>query len=83
LLFCSLLAALPLLLVTGLLLGRLFAAVAPSPEGASAPPLGLFLLSGVVEAVLRLLLVGLGASILSDFYRRIMASRQKEGSASR
>jgi hypothetical protein len=75
----SLLAVLPLLLLTGLLLGRVMtAAHVDAAEALSAGPmLGLFLLSGVVEALLRLLLVALSATILADFYRRLLAARKQ------
>jgi hypothetical protein len=36
------------------------------------PPLGLFLLDGVLDVMLSFLLVALGATVLADFYRRLV-----------
>jgi amino acid transporter len=71
------LVLMPIVIAVGLLLKHLLAAVhLDSAEGLPAqPPLGLFLLSGVVEVVLDFLFVALVASILSEFYRRIVLRR--------
>ncbi len=71
------LVLMPIVVAVGLLLKRLLAVVRlDSAEGLLAqPPLGLFLLSGVLEVVLDFLFVALVASILSEFYRRIVLRR--------
>jgi hypothetical protein len=70
----SFLVVMPIIIVIALLLGQLLAAahLGPPRELAANPPLGVFLLSGVLETVLRLVLVALGASVLAEFYRRIV-----------
>jgi hypothetical protein len=82
LLLASVAAALPIVLATGVLLGQLLAAVHLDAADALSgdPPLGFVLLSGVMEVVLRLILMALGASILSDFYRRILWQRKESAS---
>jgi len=79
LLLASVAAALPIVLATGVLLGQLLTAVHLDAADALGgdPPLGFVLLSGVMEVVLRLVLMALGASILSDFYRRIVWQRKE------
>lgn len=63
----------PIVFTVGLVLNRILSAAGlGSPEGLlSDPPLGFFLLAGVVDVVLRFIFVALGATILSEFYRRI------------
>jgi hypothetical protein len=79
LLAASILSALPIVLVTGVLIGQLLAAahLGPGEVLARNPPVGLLLLTGVIEVVLRLVLVALGASILSGFYRRVVLQRRE------
>lgn len=64
----------PIVFTVGLVLNRILGAAGlDSPEGLlSDPPLGFFLLAGVVDVVLRFIFVALGATILSEFYRRIL-----------
>jgi hypothetical protein len=78
LLAASVLAVAPVVLLTSILFGRLLAAahIGSLEALTQDPPLGVFLLNAVLEVVLRLLLVALGASILSDFYRRLMSRQQ-------
>ncbi len=82
LLLASVAAALPIMLAVNLLLSQLLAAAHLGPADAltSDPPLGFVLLAGVMEAVLRLVVMALGASILSDFYRRIVWQRKESAS---
>jgi hypothetical protein len=69
----SLMAAMPILLFQQLLVALLISAQLVSPDQTMAEsPVGLSLLGGVFVAVLGLVLAALGASILSEFYRRIM-----------
>jgi hypothetical protein len=69
----NLMAAMPILLIHQLLIAILVSAQLLSPDQAMADsPVGLDLLIGVVVAVLGLVLAALGASVLSEFYRRIM-----------
>ncbi|HZB93704.1 MAG TPA: hypothetical protein VE397_19805 [Stellaceae bacterium] len=79
LLLVSVAAALPVMLAEVVLIGPLLAAahLGPNEVVAPDPPLGFVLLSGVIEAVIRLLLTALGASVLSDFYRRIVLQRKE------
>ncbi len=44
----------------------------------SPPPFGLFLLGGVVETLLDFLFLALGAAVIAEFYRRIMADAGDE-----
>ena len=75
----SLLAVLPLLMTIEALLGLLLMALHVGPEMALAaqPPVGFVLLNGVVEAVSRLVLTAMSASILAEFYRRIVVRRRE------
>jgi hypothetical protein len=70
----TLMVVIPIVFTVGLVLSRIFAAAGlGSPEVLlTNPPLGSFLLAGVVDVVLRFILVALGATILSEFYRRIL-----------
>ena len=69
----NVMAMMPIVLFLNLLVSVLAGAHLVSPEElAGDPPLGLTLLEGVVTAVLSLIMAALGASILSEFYRRIM-----------
>ncbi len=47
-----------------------------SEDTAAAPPMGLFLLAGVIDTVVNFLVVALGASILVDVYRRLVLRRR-------
>jgi hypothetical protein len=64
----------PVILLVYVILNRLFAAlhITDPAELAAHPPPGLLLLGGVLEVVLTFLFVALVASILSEFYRRIV-----------
>jgi hypothetical protein len=75
----SFMAVLPFLLVLEILLGQLLLALHLGPDVALAqkPPLGFVLLNGVVESVSRLVLTAMSASILSEFYRRIVLQRRE------
>jgi hypothetical protein len=69
----NVMAMMPIVLFLNLLVSVLAGAHLVSPEElAGDPPLGLTLLEGVITAVLSLIMAALGASILSEFYRRIM-----------
>jgi hypothetical protein len=76
----NVMAVMPIVLFRELLASVLIGAKLVSPDDAAADsPLGLVLLGGVVYAVLGLLMTALGASILSEFYRRIMRAEIKGG----
>jgi hypothetical protein len=79
LLLANVVSALPVVLATGLILGQLLAAahLAAGEVVAPDPPIGLVLLTSVIEVVLRVVLVALGASILSGFYRRVVLQRKE------
>jgi hypothetical protein len=79
LLLANVVSALPVVLLTGLVLGQLLAAahLGAGEVVAPDPPIGLVLLTSVIEVVLRLVLVALGASILSGFYRRVILQRRE------
>lgn len=79
LLLANVASALPVMIVSSLILLELLAAthVAAGDIEAPDPPIGLLLLSSVIEVVLRLVLVALGASILSGFYRRVVLQRKE------
>jgi hypothetical protein len=82
LLLANVAAALPIMLAANILLTQLLGAANLSPANALTgdPPLGFVLVAGVMEAVLRLVLMALGASILADFYRRILWQRKESAS---
>jgi hypothetical protein len=79
---CGALAGLPLVLSVVIVLGAVFSAL-DMPWGdlqpdnpALAPPMGLFLLAGVIDTVVNFLIVALGASILADCYRRLVLAQE-------
>jgi hypothetical protein len=79
---CGLLAGLPLILSVVVILGAVFSALdmqlgdLQPDDPAHAPPMGLFLLAGVIDTVANFLIVALGASILVDVYRRLVLARE-------
>ena len=79
---CGLLAGLPLVLAVVVVLGAVFSALdlqlsdLQSGDAALTPPMGLFLLEGVIDTVVNFLIVALGASILVDVYRRLVLARE-------
>jgi hypothetical protein len=79
---CGLLAGLPLVLSAVVILGAVFSALdmqlsdLQSDDPALAPPIGLFLLEGVIDTVVNFLIVALGASILVDVYRRLVLAQE-------
>ncbi len=76
LIWASLLTALPLKVVTLVLTAIVVALVAPAGTAdLSNPPMGFVILLGVIEAVSDMLLAALGASVLSGFYRELVAWR--------
>lgn len=79
LLLVSVAAALPVMCAEFVVIGPLLAAahIGANDVVAPDPPLGFVLLSGVIEAVMRLVVTALGASVLSDFYRRIVLQRKE------
>lgn len=70
----SILVTLPTKLVAFGLMAAIVALTVP-PGGEAAPPLGLIILAGVIEAVSDMLVAALGASILSGFYRELAGWR--------
>lgn len=76
LIWASLLTALPLKLVSFILTAVVVALVAPGGTADLVdPPIGFVILLGVIEAVSDMLLAALGASVLSGFYRELVAWR--------
>jgi len=79
---CGLLAGLPLVLSVVVILGAVFTALnlqlgdLQPDDPALAPPMGLFLLAGVVDTVVNFLIVALGVSILVDVYRRLVLAQE-------
>lgn len=72
----SILTALPLKIVAFGLAAIMIAAALPAgSEFVTTPPMGFVILSGVIEAVSDMLLAALGASVLSGFYRELVAWR--------
>jgi hypothetical protein len=70
LLGCGIIACAPVMLIVVLALSGISAGLHLDPP---APvPLGFFILRGVVETCTNFVVVGLGASVLSTFYRRVM-----------
>jgi hypothetical protein len=72
----------PLVLSVVIVLGAVFSALnlqisdLQSGDAALTPPMGLFLLEGVIDTVVNFLIVALGASILVDVYRRLVLARE-------
>jgi hypothetical protein len=76
LVWASVLTALPLKAATFAVITVLVAAIMPEgSEQLAAPPLGFVILIGVIETVSDMLLAALGASVLSGFYRELVAWR--------
>jgi NADH:ubiquinone oxidoreductase subunit 4 (subunit M) len=76
LVWTSLLTVLPIKIATfGLTAVAIAVALPGGSEFAGTPPLGLVILAGVIEAVSDILLAALGASVLSGFYRELVAWR--------
>ena len=72
----SMVTALPVTAMTAVLTAIVIAVALP--EGAelvTTPPLGFAILTGLIEAVSDILLVALGATLLSGFYRELVARR--------
>ena len=67
---CWLFATAPLLLGVQIAMGAVFAGFGVG--GATAPPMGLFILRGLIGTVTDFLIAALGAVVLSDVYRRLM-----------
>jgi len=79
---CGLMAGLPLVLSVVVILGAVFTALdlqlgdLQPDDPALAPPMGLYLLAGVIDTVVNFLIVALGASILVDVYRRLVLAQE-------
>lgn len=72
----SILTALPLKMAALVLTAIVFEVAMPDgPDAVAAPPAGFVILIGVIEAVSDILLAALGASVLSGFYRELVAWR--------
>ena len=71
LLGCGIIACAPAMLVVIVLLSGLSTELHLDQTGAIVP-LGFFILRGVIETCMNFLIVALGASVLSTFYRRIL-----------
>lgn len=76
----SILATLPVKIVSFGLTAILVAAALPGGVGV-APPLGLIILAGVIEAISDIVLAALGASLLSGFYRELVGWRSNGATA--
>jgi hypothetical protein len=68
---CGIVVCLPVILSVALLLSGIFAGFHMERFG-PAQPLGFFILRGVVSICTNVIIVALGASVLSSFYRRIV-----------
>ena len=68
---CGIVVCAPVILSVALLLSGIFAGLHMERFG-SALPLGFFILRGVVSICTNVIVVALGASVLSSFYRRIV-----------
>jgi hypothetical protein len=76
LVWASILTAAPLKAATFAVITILVAAIMPEgSEHPVTPPLGFVILIGVIETVSDMLLAALGASVLSGFYRELVAWR--------
>lgn len=79
---CGFMAGVPLVLSVVLILGTVFSALdlqlsdLQPDNPALAPPMGLYLLAGVIDTVVNFLIVALGASILVDVYRRLVLAQE-------
>ena len=77
---CGFLSGAPLVLVVVLVLGLVFSAldiqIGDFQNDAAAPPMGLYLLEGVIDTVVNFLVVALGASILVEAYKRLVLARE-------
>jgi RsiW-degrading membrane proteinase PrsW (M82 family) len=83
LIWASLLTALPLKVATLILTAIVVALVAPDGTADLAnPPMGFVILLGLIEAISDILLAALGASVLSGFYRELVAWRGETAPAS-
>jgi len=71
LLGCGIIACAPAMLIVIVLLSGLSTELQLDPSGAPVP-LGFFILRGVIETCMNFVIVALGASVLSTFYRRIL-----------
>lgn len=67
---CWLFATAPLLLGVQITMGAVFAAFGVG--GTTAPPMGLFILRGLIGTVADFLIAALGAVVLTDVYRRLI-----------
>ena len=78
----SIVTALPLKILAFVLTAMVLGIAMPDgPDAAVAPPVGLVILIGVIEAVSDMLLAALGASVLSGFYRELVAWRANGAAA--
>jgi hypothetical protein len=76
LVLASILTAVPVTFTAGFLTLIVIAVALPGgPESPVPPPLGFAILTGLIETAANILLVALGASLLSGFYRALMARR--------
>ena len=69
---CGFITCAPFVLFVALLLSLLLSAMHLGEGASPGPSFGLLLLRGVVDTVSNFIVVGLGAAILSGFYRRIV-----------
>jgi hypothetical protein len=81
LVWISILTALPLKVVTFGLTAIVVMVAVPGGSVSVAPPMGFVILTGVIEAVSDMLLAALGASVLSGFYRELVAWRASPAGA--
>ncbi len=71
LLGCGIITCTPMILIVVLVLSGVFQAL-HLDQNSEIPPLGFFILHGLIETCTNLIVVALGAAVLSAFYRRIM-----------
>jgi len=78
----SILNGVPVMVVFGVIASALLIAALPDdPDMATAPPMGLVIMSGVIETIADILLVALGASLLSAYYRGLVEGKPLTASA--
>ncbi|MGH7073879.1 MAG: hypothetical protein ACREFD_06725 [Stellaceae bacterium] len=76
----SILAAVPITFIAAVLTALVVALALPGGAAAHVPPpIGFTILAGLIETAANFLLVALGASLLSAFYRELMARHRQPG----
>ena len=77
----SFLTAFPVMFVTGFITLLVLTIALPKDDLTAPPPFGLVIIAGLIEAAADLVLVALGASLLSACYREIAMRRDVNGAS--